>query len=163
MYFEVRHHFPVPAERAWNVFFSAVYEAALAAHTGMPRKLLDEYDQDGLCVRHQRVTADKELPTLMAGALGQRHLTYEVIERYHSDRLLMDWEVIPSRLPDKIKARGIYEAFDSPGGCERWVKGDIDVAIPLVGGKIEKAVSDELKASYERNYQFAVRWLTEHA
>ena len=161
MEFEVRHPFPVPAARAWQVFFSVEYEAALAGHTGMPRELLDETEQDGVRVRRQRVTAEKELPAIMATALGLRRLSYEVFERYLSDRMVMEWRVVPARLAEKIKAGGTYEVFDTPGGCERLVKGIIDVAIPLVGGKIEKAVADELKSSYERNYEFALQWLSE--
>jgi hypothetical protein len=78
------------------------------------------------------------------------------------EELTLSWTVEPRGVGRKVQANGTYEIRPADGGCERLVKGEIRVAIPLVGGKIEKVVADELRSSYERGATFALHWMQAH-
>lgn len=163
MKFEVRHAFQVTPEVLWRTLFSPDYEVANAERSGLPRETLSDETVGGKRVRRHRVAGRGELPPVVARALGNPRLTYELVEEFEDKALQMTWEVIPSMIPEKVKAVGSYEVTATPDGCERLVKGEISVAIPLLGGKIERAIGEELQSSYEKNIDFVRSWLEEHA
>ncbi len=162
MRFEVRHPMPRSADIAWRAFFSPDYEAALRARDDSEVELLEEGDRGGIHYRRTKVTSGKTLPGFMQRALQSDRLSY-VLEQWRDDRRMeLRWKVTPPAMPDKIRAAGNYSCIATPSGCERIVNGEISVAIPLVGGKIETAIGDELRASYERTAVFARQWLLDH-
>ena len=93
--------------------------------------------------------------------IGAPRLAYEYIEEIDEATMSVKWRVKPERHADKVDASGTYRFVDGPGGCERILGGDVNVRVPLVGGRIESIVSDELKAGYDKAHTFAVRWLAE--
>ena len=74
----------------------------------------------------------------------------------------VQWKVIVDRVSSKVKAEGYFalEAI-SDHECRRIVAGEIKVSVPLVGGRIERGIADELSRSYESTAAFARQWLTE--
>lgn len=48
------------------------------------------------------------------------------------------------------------------GGTDWAVNFDIKVGVPLVGGKIEKAIKEETEASLKAEYAFNQKWLASH-
>ncbi len=163
MDFEVRHRFPIPPEALWATVFSPAYERAVDEHSGFPRTVLSESREGGVRRRRVRVESPRELPPVLARALGTSRLTYEMDEVYHEDDLLMEWTVIPAVAADRVDARGTYAIVPAEGGCERVIRGSVKVSIPLVGGRIERAIGDELRSSYERNRVFVEDWLAREA
>ena len=161
MKFENRQPFPHAREAVWEQLFSEAYDAALSATSDMEKAVLEEGVRDGRRFKRTRLTSRKPVPAAMAAFTGPT-LSYDLIEIYAENGTSLDWKVIPSKAADKVKAEGTYAVIDAPGGCERLVKGEIKVSIPLLGSKIEKGIGEQLESSYARSSAFALKWMREH-
>ena len=53
-------------------------------------------------------------------------------------------------LRDKIACDGTSRVVPTATGCERIIEGTIQVAVPLVGGAVERQIVGEISRSYER-------------
>ncbi len=161
MKFETRHHFAFPPERVWGVFFDPTYEAALSASSELDREVLETGVREGRRFRRSKLTSRKEIPPAMAAFTGPR-LSYELLEVYDDPHTRLSWKVIPGAAADKVKAEGTWALVPAPGGCERVVKGEVQVRVPLVGGKIEEKIKEQLQASYDKAAVFARQWMATH-
>lgn len=163
MQIELRHHFPVSPEKAFEELFSDAYEVASAEQSRLSRTVLVDRSEGGHRVRRVHVVPEHTFPAPVAKLIGQDRFSYVLEERHDLARTRMDWKVVPDALADKVAVQGSWQLSPAPGGCERVVKIEIDVHIPIVGGKIEKQIGADLQASYEQAAQFAQRWLKERA
>lgn len=161
MQFQHRHPFRYPAQQVWDLLMTETYDQDSARVSGLTRQQLSDEVVDGCRFRRIQVTSNKTLPGFMAKVIRADRLTYTLEERYAASERRMDWTVIPMAVSDKVVATGTFEITPSPHGCERLVSGRIRVSIPLVGGKIERAIADELQASYAKTAVFAESWLAE--
>ena len=163
MRFDLRHVMPRTAPVAWQAFFhDERYQAALQARSAHDVEILERTTRGGLAVQRTRVTSHKPLPSFMARAIGSDRLSY-VLEQLRDDaKMELRWKVTPPAAADKVRAQGSYRLIATPAGCERLVNGEITVSIPLVGGKIEKAIGGELQRSYEESAVFARDWLLQN-
>jgi hypothetical protein len=62
---------------------------------------------------------------------------------------------------DKFSMGGKYSVTPLDGGarCRREFKGEVKVTIPLIGGRVEKYMLDELRASYDTAAATTRRWI----
>lgn len=158
MKFENRQAFPFPRQAVWDELFSAAYDQALSSGSEMDKTVVEEGTKDGRRFRRTRYVSRKPVPAAMAAFTGPT-LSYDLIEVYAANDTRLDWKVIPSTAAEKVKAEGTYALIDAAGGCERVVKGEITVSVPLIGGKIEKGIGEQLEASYQRSSAFAAQWM----
>ena len=162
MKLNVRHTFPCTLDVFWQMFWDDDYDRMLSESAGVTRTTLwDREEGDGRIWR-MRFTPDQELPAVMARAIGTNKLIYEQESRLDADRVL-HWDVFPAVVPDKVTARGTMKALEGRGGVDRIVDGEITVRIPLVGGRIEKAIHKSVMDSYERAAEVTLRWLDERS
>lgn len=162
MKFEVRHSYPAPAKIVWEQLFSEAYEQAVKSVSKIEREVLEDSVKGGVRVRRMRIHSGRELPALAQKIVGGSRLSYEMEERYDPIRPYIGWTTFAPSLGEKARCTGSYEFIDRPNGCERLVKGEVIVSIPLVGGKIEAVIVDELKSAYEGAYAFGLKWIQEH-
>jgi hypothetical protein len=156
-----RHRLPAVPETAWAELQSAPYSEAVAKEGGADVELLDDSEKNGARVRRIRVTGRKPLPGFAQAALGTERLSYTQEETSIPGAYKLRWKVVPDALPDRVVAEGTYELLPDGAGSIRAIDGTIEVRIPLVGGRIEKALAEELQKSYDRTALFAQRWLME--
>jgi hypothetical protein len=57
---------------------------------------------------------------------------------------------------------GTTKIADSGQGSEQTTTGEVDIDIPLVGGKIESVIAEQLRELLEVEAQFTKRWLESH-
>jgi hypothetical protein len=156
-----RHRLPADPATAWAELQSAAYSEAVAKEGGADVQLLEESEKDGARVRRLRVTGKRPLPGFAQAALGMERLSYVQQETSVPGAHKLRWKVVPDKLADRVLAEGTYELLPDADGSVRAIEGTIDVRIPLVGGRIEKALAEELQKSYDRTALFAQRWLME--
>jgi hypothetical protein len=163
VYFEIKHTLPCAARQAWTLVFGEEFEALLDQEQSNIQRNIRSDLTDGDCrTRIVHVDLTDPLPPIFARALGSEGLGYTLEERMFSEDLMMRWSVTPDRLADRITAEGDYQLVDSPDGCTRIVRGQVQADIPLVGRKIEKLIASELQASYDRAATLAAHWIREN-
>ena len=136
-------------ETAWEIFESDEYGRRLEQATDLVCTVLSEGRDGDIATRHVRYVSKRELPGMVAKALGSKSLTYEQHNRFDAARSRMDWRVvIPAS--DRVQVSGITTITATPTGSRRVVDGDITVQVRLIGGQIEKAVVAEFERSMRR-------------
>lgn len=158
----VRNTFPCTPERFWEMYWSDSFDAMLSEGSDVDRELISERDEGGVNIRRVRFTPQKELPTAAATVLGASKLIYEQEMRYHADKGLMEWRVVPTILPGKLDAHGQFTVVPVAAGCEQIVEGTISVNVRFVGSTIEKAVVAEVEKSYVKTAATIEEWLRVH-
>ncbi|MEL6344019.1 MAG: DUF2505 domain-containing protein [Myxococcota bacterium] len=158
---DMTHELPGSAAFAWKELHSAEYvEASRATTQTKAERLSEEPQADGTRFVRTRVTLARELPRVAANLLGSKYLTYVLEEKIDDTNFKVQWRVIPDRISDKVKAAGTFEIEPiDDSRCNRIVRGDVKVSVPLIGGRIEKGIAADLAKSYEATAQFAREWL----
>lgn len=68
-----------------------------------------------------------------------------------------------SMAAERIRIAGAVSAAPrGEGGCVRTIEVEIDVALPLVGGQLERFVGEQLRASFDVGARFAKEWIDRH-
>lgn len=163
MEFELRHRFPISAKRAYDELFSEAFEVESARRSRIGRQVLEDRTEGGRRFRRVRVQPEQTFPAPVAKVIGQDRFNYVMEERHDPANTRMDWVVVPDAMADKVSVKGTWAL--QPGGetCERIVRIEVRVHVPLIGGKIEQQIGAELKAGYEQAAAFAQQWLKERA
>lgn len=163
MKMDVRHELPAAVEVAWNELHSEAYVNAQRQETGTDGEVIsDEARPDGTRLRRTRVTLGRDLPSVAANLIGSKRLAYTLEEEIDSANHRVKWRVLVDRVSNKVKAAGVFALEPvSDSACRRIVSGEIKVSVPLVGGRIEKGIAEELTKSYESTAVFARKWLSE--
>lgn len=161
--FELSHRFDHPADDVWRLLMSDDYAQALDDRSEVKKVREREEQRGDVHFVRSLCTSPRELPAAMRRATGMERLSYHLEEQRDASKRTVHWRVVSPAMPDRVQIHGTYTIRPGQGGCERLVNGQIKVAIPLVGGKIEKAISKELVQGYEAAAAFARDWLREHA
>jgi hypothetical protein len=72
-----------------------------------------------------------------------------------------EWRVETTGVPVKTGGTTRLEATDH--GCVHHIEGSIKVSVPLIGGRLERFVFDQAKATTDAEHTFGRQWLAEHA
>lgn len=158
MKLQVTHTFPCTLDVFWQMFWDEDYAEMLSAAANVQRELLWDRTEGATRRWRMKFIPNQELPTMVAKAVGTKRLIYEQESLIDAEKVL-HWEVFPAVVPDKVTARGTMVAREVPRGVERIVDGEITVRIPLIGGRIERAIHDSVLQSYERGYEASLKWL----
>lgn len=161
MELRLTHPFPCDPHAYWEATRDPAFEQRVREEAEVDYVLLEERDDGPINVSRARVSPRRELPPLAAKAVGQPRLSYVQEIEAHSDTYTTRWRVVSDFLTDKIRCSGTSRVVATPTGCERIIEGRIDVAIPLVGGAIEKQIVGEIARSYERAADVLRRFIRE--
>lgn len=157
----VESRLPVSPEVCWEVFESDAFRARLADHTGLSSELLEERSDGPVLVRRLKFLSGRDLPTVVAKALGAKRLSYEQENRLDLAKSRLDWVVRLPVLGDRVSVSGVTTITPDGTGSKRVVDGTIEVRMALVGGQIEKAVVGEFQKSMERAVDLARAMIAE--
>jgi hypothetical protein len=157
----VESRLPVSPEVAWDVFESEEFRERLWSQTGTKSEVLSERDEGPVQVRKIKFTLARELPGMVAKALGSKHLSYEQENRLDLSKSRLDWVVVLPMLGDRVKVTGITTIEPSGEGSRRVVDGTIEVKMRLIGGQVEKAVVGEFEKSMRQAVDLALQMMRE--
>lgn len=166
MEYRIEDTFDVSVERYWEMFFSEPYNAALWPALDIGWELL-KFERRGegsqlRIVREQRLTPRREVPKLIA-KLVSGAITYLEKNEFVAADNAMKTVTIPGFAAERINTVGTYRL--EPLGedkCKRVWDGVCECRIPLIGGKIEKLLVEEVRESYRRTTEFTRKWIAEH-
>jgi hypothetical protein len=166
MEYRIEDTFDASAERYWEIFFSDEYSAGLWPALDIVRELLVfERKGEGPSLRihrEQRLVPQREVPGFIKKLVGGA-ITYVEKNDFVAADNAMRTVTIPGLAADRITTTGIYRL--EPLGanrCKRIWEGVCECRIPLVGGKVEKQLVDEVRESYRRATVFTRKWIADH-
>lgn len=141
-------------ETAWDIFESDEFSARLESATDLVCTVLNEGTDGDVQTKTLRYASKRELPGMVAKALGSKHLAYEQHNRFDPAKSELVWKVI---IPgtDRVDVSGVTTIAASGSGSKRVVDGDITVRVRFIGGQIEKAVVAEFERSMRRAVDLA--------
>lgn len=160
MRFQVNHPFPVSPQAYWDGTRDPALDAKILAAGDVDIEVLERTRNGVLSRERVRVSPRRELPALAQKALGAARFSYVQIVDGNDDTMTTSWKVVSDLISDKVSCSGTSRVIATPAGCERIIEGEIKVAIPLVGGTIEKVVFEQIEKSYERAADVIRRHLT---
>lgn len=145
----------------WEVFEGEEFQKRLDAATGLRSEVLSTRQEGTVTVRRLRYTSRKELPGIVAKALGSSTLSYEQENRLDAATSELRWVVHLPVIGDRVKAAGTTRITPAAGGSRRVVDGELTISIPLIGGQIEKVLGGEFEKSMSRAVDIARELLRE--
>ncbi len=161
--FKIEDEFEIGADAFWDMFFSKDYGQAMNDAIELKWELL-EFERSGEGAderihRVQRLTPKREVPKMMKKFVDGA-ISYTEHNEWRRGDGHMSVNTIPNFMADKISSGGDYRIeARGEGRCARIYDGHIECRIPLVGGKVEKMLVDEVKESYARSTAFTRQWI----
>jgi hypothetical protein len=117
------------------------------SRVGRPELLGHERTGDRVTMRvHYRFTAD--LPSAAHAVIDADKLTWVEETTYDLAALTSTSRLLPDHYPDRLTASARSRFTADPraeGGSVRTINGDLKVRVPLVGGRVERAIVDGLQ------------------
>lgn len=161
MNFELRHFFPCDTETLWAVIHDPAFQAAATQGAEVDRETLEDRTVAGIRTLRVRYKLHKPLPTPVARALGAEKLSYVMEQRWAlNPPQHMRWTLTPDVGAERVRCRGEFKVQSlGDDECERLITGELKISIPIVGGKIEERVIEEVKASYVRSAATLREWV----
>ncbi|HEX6357274.1 DUF2505 domain-containing protein [Actinophytocola sp.] len=158
--FEHRASLPAPVD---TVYSTLVDEAFLTARLkdigGKGATLLDHRtSEDGATFRLRQGVDAKHLPSVIRSVLSG-DLLVEREERWHGRE--STGKATINGVPAEIKSRS--RLTPRGDGTELMVSAEVKVSIPLIGGKIEKVVVEQVTKLLAAEAEYVEKWLAERA
>jgi hypothetical protein len=151
-----------PADEVYATMVDPDYLRSRLQRIGGPGAALLEHTADtgGARYRLRHGLDAKDLPPAVRGVLPG-DITIERTERWtrqESGRYLGDVQVaIPGTPASAAGGMRLHDTGD--GGSELQVRADVTVQVPLLGGKIEGVVADQVRKLLTAESAFTQQWL----
>lgn len=160
--FTLRHTFPTDIDTFWTkVFFELDYNRGLYA--ALKYKVWEQLERrdepDGTIHRRARLEPSFDVPALLKKVIGDG-VSYVETGRYDPKSRRWAFEIVPSKMPDRVKTTGEYWV-DARGAkeVERSCAVSIDASIFGIGGALESYLEKTTRESYEVAARFTREWL----
>jgi hypothetical protein len=100
--------------------------------------------------RRTRIRPRRELPAVIARLLGPDGLSYT--QTTHTDRPAGEhrWRIRVDRAGDRVHIAGVERPASTPTGCRVTISTDVEVRVPLLASRVERAVEAEIRRVYGR-------------
>lgn len=164
--YEIVDEFPTTPDKYWDMFFSDAYNAELWRELDIEREVL-EFRREGegeaeVIHRTQKLTPKRDVPSALR-KLVKDAISYEERNVWRRATNSMEVITIPNFFADKFTATGIYQLRPlGDAKLERVWTAKTECRVPLVGGKVEKHIVEEVKRSYQATTIFTRKWIAEH-
>jgi Protein of unknown function (DUF2505) len=152
----LRHRYPAPPERIREVLTDRQYLQAKLAAVGGPRAELMSWQRDerGVTfVLHQEVPQDA-IPSFLRSLLPEE-LMIRRTETWGDSGGSVHAEV--DGAPGTIT--GVMRFEPDETGCILSFQLTAEVPLPLIGGKVEKIITDNVGTLMDTEYHFTLDWL----
>jgi hypothetical protein len=149
-----------PAARVFAALTSEDFlRARLRRLGGKSAELTSFTSQNGITRYVMRQTVDAEHIPPVARTVLRGDLVIARTEEWTSQHGLFDGMIEATVPGSPASARGVTSLLDTGTGSELLVTATVKVSIPLVGGKIEALVADQLVSLLRAEGEFTQRWL----
>ena len=144
-----------------SVLDDPTFDTRMAAQTGVVREILERREDASETYVRSRVVINKEVPAMMAKAIGADRISYEQESRRAVGSFTNAWNIIPMVLASKFEGSGSTTVRAIAEGCERVIEGELVVRVPIVGKQMEAKLVESIEQSYNRAGTLAAEMLAE--
>jgi len=155
------HVIDAPVEKILAAYADDAFYVEKARNSGATQvEILEREEMDGGKLRKKaRVSEPSRVPAFLRKSETD---TYEDDNVLDATARRMTWKVTPSMMADKFFLSGSVE-FHPQGDKTRVVfHSQLEVKIPLVGGKAEKIGLEKTEEEVARQAQFIRNWVASH-
>ena len=163
MRFTIEQELAAPLERVEAALFDPAYLERLSTlpKLGRPTLVDRREDLDGRRV-HQSVRYRfvGDLNAAVRRVVDPERLTW-VEESTHDRRThVTTWHIVPDHYERLLRASGTFRLeAEGAGATRRTAEGDLTVSVPLVGGKVERAIVSGLREHADLEEDVLSEWL----
>ena len=163
--YTIEDDFDTDIDHYWELFFwDEAYNDGLYEALEIDRvvnEVTREGEGEALVVRRKiTMTPRRDIPAIFKKIVGGG-VTYVEDNVFTRRTNTVQVKIIPGFAPDKFQSGGRYIVKElGPRKVRRIFEGEVNCKIPLVGGKVEKHVVDEVKRSYQATTIFTRNWLS---
>ncbi|MGH3866510.1 MAG: DUF2505 domain-containing protein [Pseudonocardiaceae bacterium] len=152
----LRHRYPEPPERIREVLTDQRYLRDKLRAVGGPQAELVSWEagERGVTVVLHQVVPGEALPSFLRSALPGG-LTIRRTETWTSS--VGSVHAAVDGVPGTIT--GTMRLEPDPTGCVLGAQLTAEVGLPLIGGMVEKAITDGIAKLMETEYRFTLEWL----
>jgi hypothetical protein len=160
MEFSVIQAFPCTPQVYWAATRGAEFDAAIAKEAEVTAEPIESRSEGGHTFDTIRVTHVTPMTLVAQKAFGATHLKYvqeiESIDREFATK----WKIVPAFFAERVRCHGVSKVRPTKEGCERSIKGVVEVDVPLVGRLIERQIGEQIQRSYTRAEPVIRRFVT---
>jgi hypothetical protein len=153
-----------PAEKVFAAMTNKEYLEARLREIGGPGSALLDHEATPESARYElkQGLAEQDLPPIVGKVMNGdlAIIRTETLNRTQPGRYSGDVDVAIPGAP--ASASGSMALADEGAGSLFEVRADVTVKVPLIGGKIEEIVADQVRRLLEAETEFTVRWLGSH-
>ncbi len=161
MNFRLEQDFPGTVDEVADVFVDPDLFDHLRQVDDLGRPELLEKVDEGATVRLRvRYAFTGELSPALTAVVEPSRITW--VEESTLDRSThrTEFHIVADHYPDRLRCAGHVELHDNgAGGTRRVAEGRLDVRIPFIGGKVERAVVDGLVDQAATQARVVGEWL----
>ena len=155
-----------PAEKVFATMTDEEYLRARLRELGGPGSDLLEHEAtpDSARYKLKQGLSEKDLPPIV-GKVMQGDLAIqrtETLRKTGADAYGGDVDVAISGVPASASGTMRLAGNGTGTGSEFEVRADVEVKVPLFGGKIEEIVAGQVRRLLEAETAFTARWLESH-
>jgi hypothetical protein len=164
MNFSFVHEFDTDAQSYWKLFLSEEFNEDLNRELKMKsRTVLKQTDDGKTFHRVQKMEPSTQVPGFLQSMV--KDTGYTEIDNLDWSNSIMKIVIEPAMFRDKFNMSGDYVVTPLGDGkrCRREFKGEVRVSIPLLGGKVEKFMMEQLRDAYEVAARVTRHWITKKA
>ncbi len=161
MNFSFVHEFDTDVASYWKLFLSDPFNEDLFRELKIrERKVLKFEDNGKTLYRTQKMEPTTPLPGFLQSMI--KDMGYTEIDKLDWASNIMRIIIEPASMKDRFKMEGDYVV--TPLGdkrCRREFKGEVKVSMPLIGGKVEKFMMEQLRDAYDTAARVTRKWIAE--
>jgi hypothetical protein len=160
MNFSFVHEFDTDVESYWKLFLSPEFNKDMFGELKMQKyEVLKQTDDGKHFHREQLCEPSTPIPGFIASVV--KSTGYTEIDDMDWGTNTMKIKIETSMFKDRFTMGGDYIVTPLDGGkrVRREFKGEVKVAMALVGGKIEKFMMEQLRDSYDIAARVTRRWI----
>jgi hypothetical protein len=158
-----RSTFDHPADKVFATMTDPEYLRARLRELGGPGSDLLEHEADAEHARYRlrQGLSEKDLPPIV-GKVVSGDLAIERTETLNRSGDGYTGDVAVQIKGAPASASGTMRLTPADGGTAFEVHADVSVSVPLIGGKIEEIVADQVRKLLNEETAFTASWLTSH-
>jgi hypothetical protein len=160
MNFNFSHDFDIDVANYWKIFLSPEFNKDMFGELKMKDYTVLEQKDDGKTMhRVQQCEPSTPIPGFLQSIV--KSTGYTEVDTLEWATNIMDIKIETAMFKDRFHMAGKYIVTPLDGGarCRREFKGEVRVSVPLLGGKIEKFMMEQMRDSYEIAAKVTRRWI----